>query len=270
MAGGLWNKVKGFGQNVVKNSRKANYINRAIKWGAIGGAVGGVAEWAQGGSFFEGAKSGALTGAVAGIGYTAFKAGTRDTAKIRKNANEMLRKRVPFAERSAAWKAKAAAGVAAEAAEGAGKAAADNIAQQAAETVASAASTVKNAAAGGAGQAAAQNVARQAASTVRPQKISNAQWAVASAKYDISRAVDAVAHSRPFLHAQGAVNAVAQNVANNVSELVSPITNAAKSGWGRVRKSKQVIAIERNIQEARKAKQIMNNTIYNKYKNGLF
>lgn len=83
MAGkGLWNSIKEFGGAVSANSMRSNYIDRAVRWGAIGGAIGGASEWAQGGSFFEGVKSGALTGAVAGAGYTAYKAGRAGPPKF--------------------------------------------------------------------------------------------------------------------------------------------------------------------------------------------
>lgn len=80
---GLWNKVKGFGTSIKSNSKLGNYVGRGVKWGAIGGAVGGTTEWAQGGSFFQGAAGGALTGASVGAGYTAFKAGKVGKTKAR-------------------------------------------------------------------------------------------------------------------------------------------------------------------------------------------
>ncbi len=49
------------------------WAGSAIK-GAMGfGAFGGISEWSQGGSFWEGAKSGAWRGAFAGAGFRAVK-----------------------------------------------------------------------------------------------------------------------------------------------------------------------------------------------------
>jgi hypothetical protein len=71
----IFEVAKDFGRAIKKNSVASEYINRAVKWGAISGAVGGAVEWSGGGSFFEGAKSGAFKGALAGAGYTAWRAG---------------------------------------------------------------------------------------------------------------------------------------------------------------------------------------------------
>ena len=87
-AKGMWKTITDFGGDIAKNSKGSNYMSRAVKWGAVGGTVGGATEWAGGGSFFEGAKSGAFTGAAVGAGYTAFKAGRKGTMK--RNTSKML------------------------------------------------------------------------------------------------------------------------------------------------------------------------------------
>mgnify|MGYP000844146440 CR=1 FL=1 len=67
--------LKTFKDNLVKNSVMDNYVNRAVSWAIYGAGIGGVAAWAEGDSFWEGAKRGAFRGALAGAAYTAYKAG---------------------------------------------------------------------------------------------------------------------------------------------------------------------------------------------------
>ena len=52
------------------------YAEAAIKGALIWGAVGGVTEWSQGGSFWVGAKSNMISGALMGAGARAFKIGS--------------------------------------------------------------------------------------------------------------------------------------------------------------------------------------------------
>lgn len=61
----------------VRNYGFANgeYVEAAIKGAVIWGAVGGVTEWSQGGSFWAGAKSNIISGALMGAGARAFKIG---------------------------------------------------------------------------------------------------------------------------------------------------------------------------------------------------
>jgi len=105
MAGPLWDTVSKFGKNVTKYSRTSKYVDRAVKWGAIGGAVGGVSEWASGGSFFEGVKSGAFSGAVAGAGYTAIQAGLGKSGSINSKISSAAKNRASPTQRRTAWKA---------------------------------------------------------------------------------------------------------------------------------------------------------------------
>jgi hypothetical protein len=82
-AGSVIKWAKNFRNNLERFSEASNYINRAIKWGAVGAGVGGVTEWAGGGSFFEGASGGAVRGALIGAGYSAFKAGTHTATRVK-------------------------------------------------------------------------------------------------------------------------------------------------------------------------------------------
>lgn len=69
--GNIWDEI-GAG---VGTAAKA-YGKRAAQWGGVGAAVGGTSEWAQGGSFWEGAKSGAFTGAMYGATARAVRVGS--------------------------------------------------------------------------------------------------------------------------------------------------------------------------------------------------
>ena len=75
----------GVGKNILSRSwdniasvgfkGQAEYIESALVGAIAGASVGGVTEWAQGGSFFNGAANGALPGAALGFGYKAAKVG---------------------------------------------------------------------------------------------------------------------------------------------------------------------------------------------------
>lgn len=72
----LWDKIQVYHTSAKREIGKEGYgkfINRAVQFGAIGGAAAGAIEWSQGGSFWEGAKSGAVTGAAVGGGYQYIK-----------------------------------------------------------------------------------------------------------------------------------------------------------------------------------------------------
>lgn len=71
----LGSTIKKAGKTIKKTGLEGRYVESAIR-GALGwGAVGGVTEWAQGGSFFGGAASNLLPGAAMGAGYKAIKVG---------------------------------------------------------------------------------------------------------------------------------------------------------------------------------------------------
>jgi hypothetical protein len=55
--------------------KNTEYIESAITGAMAGSAVGGVTEWAQGGSFTSGAMNGVVGGAMLGAGYKAAKVG---------------------------------------------------------------------------------------------------------------------------------------------------------------------------------------------------
>lgn len=83
---GFWGRVgavgKQMGSNIMKEGGDggwgvAKMIGKsALKGSVLGAAVGGTSEWAQGGSFWTGAKSGAFNGAVLGGAYKGLRAGT--------------------------------------------------------------------------------------------------------------------------------------------------------------------------------------------------
>lgn len=55
--------------------KNTEYLESAITGAMAGSAVGGVTEWAQGGSFTSGAINGTFNGAMLGAGYKAAKVG---------------------------------------------------------------------------------------------------------------------------------------------------------------------------------------------------
>lgn len=62
-------------ENITDIGMDGEYLSSAVK-GAIGwGTVGGVSEWAQGGSFWAGAKSNVISGAMMGAGSKAVNIG---------------------------------------------------------------------------------------------------------------------------------------------------------------------------------------------------
>jgi hypothetical protein len=73
-------KAWNVGKEAVKNIKKqglwgGEYVGAAVT-GALGwGTFSGVTEWARGGSFWDGAVGGALTGGMMGAGYRALKIG---------------------------------------------------------------------------------------------------------------------------------------------------------------------------------------------------
>ena len=72
MARGAWDNIK-------ETAWDGQYIEGAVK-GALGfGAVGGLTEWSQGGSFWSGASSGVVNGAILGAGARATKVGAYGT-----------------------------------------------------------------------------------------------------------------------------------------------------------------------------------------------
>lgn len=54
-------------QNIKTVGRSGSYFQAAAKGAAVMGTVGGVSEWAQGGSFVAGAKSNLVSGAALGV-----------------------------------------------------------------------------------------------------------------------------------------------------------------------------------------------------------
>lgn len=54
-------------KNVRAVGRSGSYLQAAAKGAATMGAIGGVSEWAQGGSFVAGAKSNLVSGAALGV-----------------------------------------------------------------------------------------------------------------------------------------------------------------------------------------------------------
>lgn len=66
--GDAWDNLKSVGGG-------GQYIEGAVKGALAMGAVGGVTEWSQGGSFWSGASSSALNGAILGAGARAVKVG---------------------------------------------------------------------------------------------------------------------------------------------------------------------------------------------------
>lgn len=78
MASKMMTYLSHAGKNVKKLARTEDYIGAALKGAAIGAGISGTTEWAGGGSFIEGAKSGALTGAAAGAAVHTFNIGRLD------------------------------------------------------------------------------------------------------------------------------------------------------------------------------------------------
>jgi len=75
-AGKLFDSLKGAGAKIAKSEGfLGDVVARTVPWGLTGAALGGGTEWAQGGSFWEGAKQGAMTGAMVGAGIQAYKTG---------------------------------------------------------------------------------------------------------------------------------------------------------------------------------------------------
>jgi hypothetical protein len=248
-AGELWKKVSGFGKNIAKNSKSGNYVSRMVKFGAIGGVVGGAAEAAQGGSFVEGAKSGAFTGAAVGAGYTAFKAGRIDSAK-RVNFTGSLKDLKYRTVRRGGSTVKAA-----------GEAGADAVHQAAA------------------GAASAEKAASQAAGTVtqtnkwQREQVSN--WGnlasgggIVGDKGSRGSWFNLKARTRGVNDYKGMSQKVASDSAAVMAAKKGYITAVDKNG--RYGVSKQVTAIQRNHYDAQTAQSIMDSSAYERYKKGLF
>lgn len=78
--------------NIKSVGADGRYLESAIKGAAAWGAVGGVTEWAQGGSFWEGAQSNLLTGAMAGAGSKAVRVGAYGSQFQDNNFGSALKK----------------------------------------------------------------------------------------------------------------------------------------------------------------------------------
>jgi hypothetical protein len=70
--------AKGAWKNTVSEEGIDRLVGNVVAGAAWGTGIGGVSEWAQGGSFWEGAKSGAFKGALYyGVGGTALGSAAR-------------------------------------------------------------------------------------------------------------------------------------------------------------------------------------------------